>query len=52
MVQSGLGDFSIWMKKLSGLYREKTGVQLFPGTLNVWLETEYNLPDHRIGSKA
>jgi riboflavin kinase len=48
MVQSGLGDFSIWMKKLSELYQEKTGVQLFPGTLNVWLETEYNLPDQRI----
>ena len=43
-----MGDFSIWMKVLSEFYREKTGIELFPGTLNVQLEADYNLPDQRI----
>lgn len=51
-VQSGMGNFSIWMKVLSEFYREKTGIKLFPGTLNVQLEADYNLPDQRIRLEA
>jgi riboflavin kinase, archaea type len=52
IVQSGMGDFSIWMKVLSAFYRKKTDTQLFPGTLNVQLEVDYNLPDQRIRLEA
>jgi riboflavin kinase len=52
IVQSGIGNFSIWMNVLSELYREKTGMQLYPGTLNVQLKADYNLPDQRIRLEA
>jgi riboflavin kinase len=43
-VVSGIGDFSYWMKRLENYYAEKTGLILFPGTLNIELETAYHLP--------
>jgi riboflavin kinase len=43
-VVSGMGSFSYWIEKLAEHYRHKTGMLLFPGTLNVELENEYTLP--------
>lgn len=43
-VRSGIGDFSYWIEKLRPYYREKTGLELFPGTLNVELAEPYRLP--------
>jgi riboflavin kinase len=43
-VVSGMGNFSYWIEKLSEHYQQKTGMRLFPGTLNVELEQPYLLP--------
>lgn len=43
-VRSGIGSFSYWIAKLSDHYRGKTGMELFPGTLNLELEKPYSLP--------
>ena len=43
-VVSGLGNFSYWIEKLAEHYQRKTGMKLFPGTLNVELEQPYTLP--------
>lgn len=37
VVRSGKGDFSYWLEKLEPYYTRKTGLKLFPGTLNVHL---------------
>jgi len=35
---TGVGNFSFWIEKLQDHYRNKTGMQLFPSTLNIeWL---------------
>jgi riboflavin kinase, archaea type len=47
-VVSGVMSFSYWMKKLEIYYAEKTGMNLFPGTLNVELDQAYRLPEKRI----
>lgn len=47
-VASGMGNFSIWIERLRDFYFQKTGMYLYPGTLNVVLETEYTLPPQRI----
>jgi len=39
-----MGNFSSWIAKLQDHYYRKTGLRLFPGTLNVQLETAYSLP--------
>lgn len=41
---SGLGNFGRWIDRLSSLYELKTGMRLYPGTLNVELPSEYSLP--------
>jgi riboflavin kinase len=43
-VVSGIGDFGQWIERLSSLYEQKTGMRLYPGTLNVELSWEYSLP--------
>ena len=43
-VITGVGNFSYWIEKLQEHYRRKTGMSLFPGTLNVLLEEEYSVP--------
>jgi riboflavin kinase, archaea type len=43
-VISGMGNFSCWIEKLHDHYFAKTGMRLFPGTLNVQLEEPYTLP--------
>ena len=41
---SGLASFGQWIDRLSGIYEQKTGMRLYPGTLNVELSSEYALP--------
>jgi len=43
-VVSGRGDFGQWIECLSSFYQRKTGMLLYPGTLNVELPSEYLLP--------
>lgn len=44
VVVSGMGNFSFWLEKLESHYTQKTGMQLFPGTLNLRLTEPYSLP--------
>jgi riboflavin kinase, archaea type len=43
-VVSGLGNFGQWIDRLSSFYEQKTGMRLYPGTLNLELTSEYSLP--------
>ena len=43
-VVSGLGNFGHWIERLSSFYEQKTGMLLYPGTLNLELSAEYSLP--------
>jgi len=43
-IESGTGDFAQWILKLSAHYEQKTGVRLYPGTLNVRLTDAYAVP--------
>src|SRR5207249_10315470 len=36
-ITTGVGNFSYWLDKLEPYYTRKTGMRLFPGTLNVHL---------------
>lgn len=47
-VRSGLGDCGIWLAKLEEHYRAKTGMTLFPGSLNVELPEPFSLPLQRM----
>jgi riboflavin kinase, archaea type len=47
-VVSGMGNFSYWIEQLHDHYLRKTGMSLFPGTLNVQLDEPYALPEHVI----
>jgi riboflavin kinase, archaea type len=51
-VVSGRGDFGQWIEHLSSLYEQKTGMRLYPGTLNVELASEYFLPADAIRLEA
>lgn len=39
-----MGNFGYWIEKLAEHYERKTGMKLFPGTLNLRLEAPYSLP--------
>jgi len=43
-VVSGMGSFSFWIEKLRDHYQRKTGMLLFPGTLNLELEQPWRVP--------
>ena len=43
-VVSGQGNFSFWIEKLEEHYFRKTGLHLYPGTLNVALDMEWSVP--------
>lgn len=51
-VVSGLGNFSCWIEKLEEHYRRKTGMRLYPGTLNVRLAEPYSMPEQVIRLEA
>lgn len=42
-VKSGIGNASFWVDKINDIFKEKYGIKLFLGTLNVELEKEYVL---------
>jgi riboflavin kinase len=39
-----MGSFSYWIEKLEDHYYRKTGMHLYPGTLNVQLDQPFSLP--------
>ena len=43
-VVSCRADFGQWIERLTSFYKQKTGMRLYPGTLNVELSSEYSLP--------
>jgi len=43
-VVSGRADFGQWIERLSSFYEQKTGMRLYPGTLNVELPFPFALP--------
>jgi CTP-dependent riboflavin kinase len=43
-VVSGRADFGQWIARLSSFYEQKTGMRLYPGTLNVELQSDYSVP--------
>jgi CTP-dependent riboflavin kinase len=47
-VVSGQGNFSYWLEQLQDHYTRKTGMRLFPGTLNIQLDSPYSLPPERL----
>jgi riboflavin kinase, archaea type len=51
-VVSGMGNFSYWIDKLHDHYLRKTGLHLYPGTLNVELGEPYSLPKDVIRLEA
>ena len=51
-VVTGVGNFSFWIEKLRDHYRHKTGLRLFPGTLNIQLDEPFDLPTGRARLEA
>jgi riboflavin kinase len=43
-IVTGMGNFSYWIAKLHDHYLRKTGMHLYPGTLNIELNEPYTLP--------
>jgi CTP-dependent riboflavin kinase len=44
IVRSGIGDYGYWLAQLEQHYQAKTGMKLFPGTLNLELAEPYRVP--------
>jgi riboflavin kinase, archaea type len=51
-VESGIGDFGRWVEKLSAHYERKTGIKLYPGTLNIRLANPYTIATECIRLEA
>ena len=51
-VCSGKGDFAQRIAGLNDHYKRKTGLVLFPGTLNVRLEDQYHIPPNPLHLEA
>lgn len=51
-VVSGIGNFSFWIEKLHDHYFRKTGMHLFPGTLNLELDQPWSLPAYPLRLEA
>lgn len=47
-VKSGLGNAAFWVEKISKVFEEKYGMQLFLGTLNIELDEPYILKSSEI----
>ena len=52
VVETGVGNFGFWIDRLHEHYRRKTGLALYPGTLNLRLDSEFDLPEERIRLEA
>jgi hypothetical protein len=51
-IRTGKGNFSYWLDKLEPYYTRKTGMRLFPGTLNVHLTSgSYRTPANALRLK-
>jgi len=44
VVRTGIGSFGFWLAKLHEHYEAKTGMTLFPGTLNLELFEPFRMP--------
>lgn len=42
-IKSGLGNASYWVEKIDKIFKEKFGINLFYGTLNIELEKPYKI---------
>ena len=51
-VVSGRANFGFWIERLRSYYENKTGMRLYPGTLNVELPAPYFLPANVIRLEA
>ena len=51
-VVTGVGNFSYWIAKLQDHYRNKTSMQLYPGTLNIQLGEPFEIPPASLQLKA
>jgi len=51
-VVSGRADFGLWIERLSSFYQAKTGMRLYPGTLNIELPASYSVPSDAIRLEA
>ena len=51
-VVSGMGNYSFWIEKLREPYRRKTGLDLFPGTLNLQLDHSWSVPAEALRLEA
>lgn len=51
-VVTGVANFGFWIERLSSFYEHKTGMRLYPGTLNLELSSEYSLPPNVIRLEA
>lgn len=51
-VVSGMGSFAHWIGQLQDHYQRKTGMVLYPGTLNLKLDSDYSLPEKVIRLEA
>jgi riboflavin kinase len=49
---TGVGNFAFWIEKLQEHYQNKTGMKLFPGTLNIQLDEPFELPQNRARLEA
>ena len=47
-VRSGKGNFSNWMEELQPLYTAKSGVALYPGSLDIELAVSDDLPTNGV----
>jgi riboflavin kinase, archaea type len=47
-IVTGIGDFAQWIAKYQEYYLAKTGLSLFPGTLNLRLDHPYQLPSAKV----
>jgi riboflavin kinase, archaea type len=47
-IVTGTGDYAQWITKYQEYYQAKTGMRLFPGTLNLRLDHPYELPSTKV----
>ncbi|MBN9661432.1 MAG: DUF120 domain-containing protein [Acidobacteria bacterium] len=47
-----MGNFGYWIDRLGDHYERKTGMRLYPGTLNIELADPYSLPPNPLRLEA
>lgn len=47
-VTSGIGEASFWVAKIKDIFKEKTNMELYLGTLNIKLKEKYEIKDNYI----